>query len=258
MAFWKKITELFVETEETVIEETPVPVKEEIIVEEKIPSEKKIDVIETETVTEEKSKENKKSIFIHDVVPTKKVTEESNEMPVYEMKTIISPIFGIDEKSQITKPKPVVTRSVIHNSSALGTILSPIYGLDIGNQTPIVHANYVDEDEITNIPLDDMIQKNESGIEETLFQKDKEEFKLEIPFRNHQEETVSFSEKKTEEIIEKNNEEIRETAEEFSQIEDAIIEKNDEISRIMQQMSEEYLFEKDGQLTLFDLVEKDD
>ncbi|MEA5017786.1 MAG: hypothetical protein VB009_03595 [Erysipelotrichaceae bacterium] len=153
-------------------------------------------------------KEEKKRIFIDDVKATKNeqpsIEYVGYEDKDYQFTPIISPMFGVDEKHQPKKTEYKPSVNAIKNTSAIGTIISPIYGLDI--QSKISKVSVIDDQQIpiVNIDLAEMIKDDfdegiseidDQAITENLYNKDQE-------IINEVIETISNSEIKTKTIPE--------------------------------------------------------
>lgn len=186
MSLWRKIVNVFVETEEEVIEEQPKAepvVRESVRVKpETVKEAVKKEPVKQESVKTEPVKEEKKSIFINEKKPsaTTSTTASPKETTVkpevkkvvngtavpqtttkngYEFRPVISPMFGVNETEVITKPVTNIQTSPVHNSSVLGTIVSPIYGLAQKEDIPEVIKEEVQEEDIQNFSLDDLVEE---------------------------------------------------------------------------------------------------
>lgn len=157
-------------------------------------------------------KEEKKRIFIDDVKVTRNEQPSIEYMEYedkdYQFTPIISPMFGVDEKHQPKKTEYKPSVNTIKNTSAIGTIISPIYGLDI--QSKISKVSVIDDQQIpiVNIDLAEMIKDDfdDQVINENLVNIDQE-------INNEAIETISYSEIKTKTVleVEVNNKTIDET-----------------------------------------------
>jgi len=193
MSLWRKIVNVFVETEEEVIEDEgkqAEPVREAVKKEPVQPKKEEPVVLTRPKQPEVKKeaegkKEEKKSIFINESRPAqkenapvtsvketpkeKKEPQKTNSaMPQtttlkngYEFRPVISPMFGVNETEVITKPVTNIQTSPVHNSSVLGTIVSPIYGLTPKEEIPQSIQEDVREEDIQNFSLDDLLEEKE-------------------------------------------------------------------------------------------------
>jgi len=170
---FKWFVDLFFDVEEEIIEEHP----EKPISTQKMKSIKPIvkNVDTTlKSVDRPKStevieiiKEEKKSIFINDVVSKRVDIPALNKIPEinkpeinkkdYTFTPIISPIFGIDDKYQPQKTIQSDIRPLAPNTSALGTVISPIYGSIINDNRPLVIKGQLIEKDIINLSLAEML-----------------------------------------------------------------------------------------------------
>ncbi len=96
-----------------------------------------------------------------EVSPT--IRKESNPSEVYEFRPVISPMFGVDERS-VQNVRPTLApniESTTHRNSLLKTVISPIYG-DIEERhevvmEPMEKANPKAEIKTENLSLNELI-----------------------------------------------------------------------------------------------------
>ena len=209
----------------------------------------------------------------------------------YEFRPVISPMFGVNEAEVVTRPVMTTTTSPVHNSSVLGTIVSPIYGLSPKEeQTPVIVADNAVEEDIENFSLEDLLSDDSVKAED---KEEQLPYEIPFVEGNIVDQdaaskimenarlTDSFVSLSKEQLEEK-KEELKEAltfdtdeptvenivfgtqrvqkeepvTEKAAVIEDIDEEKGadaDEIRRAFVEFSEEELFEKEKQPTLFDL-----
>ena len=210
----------------------------------------------------------------------------------YEFRPVISPMFGVNEAEVVTRPVMTTTTSPVHNSSVLGTIVSPIYGLSPKEeQTPVIVADNAVEEDIENFSLEDLLYDDSVKAEETeeemkfdipFVEKNIVDQDAAGMIMQNARLTDSFVSLEKEKEMEEKKEELKEALtfdtdeptvenivfgtqrvqkaaaveEEKAVTKDVEEEKGanaDEIRRAFVEFSEEDLFEKEKQPTLFDL-----
>lgn len=135
--------------------------------------EKKVEESKAEEVQKEVIKKETRStmISVDDLKEPEKVKKvapmERKQKTEYEFTKVISPIFGVikenstDEKEEKPTLNTKKTTTTIKNKSVLGTVISPIYG--IAKEEIVEEKESVEE--VEELSLDDLIEKNESNEE---------------------------------------------------------------------------------------------